>query len=504
MKRRLLIFTVLLAGALLRGQDLTKAWIGNHAAWGGAMYGHIAHNYVKFGYGATRLGPVSNAGDAEPHEFEFYYHYPCMLVWSVSVAFHLLGVSEWAARLVPLLFSLGILWLVYAVGRKLYDERTALLALVLATFFPVETYYGSHVDVYGPQAVFFTLWAFYGYVRWLDGYRRRDLAICLVGAALGCWTAWYTYFLVPLLLLHAYLFRWRRGERRVATLWWLPTCCIIVFGLFVLHRRVLLQGAHAEIHGGLIEKLLIRMSYNNLLTASGEELTPLSFGFHHFKDFARMYSPLVVLLMLAWIAGCLSRVVRRRAGEADWLMLVLFGYGFLHNAVFPAVVSGHDYLVRCDSPAVAISAAVMLLRLLASLKSRSVRLPRAFPPACVLILVANEIYFSQRLFEWGVADAQRRKELGITIHEATGGRDLVLTPLKSDQVITYYADRRITFGRTTADDLRLSCAADEGGCFYAFPTDRIKLPDDILELLKTGEVRAAGDTTVIQLPSSGK
>lgn len=99
--RCVLIAVIFIVGALLRSHDFLSPWVGEHNAWGGAMYGNIARNFVKYGYRGTQFGPVVNSGYVPASEFKFYYHYPPLLVWLVSVSYLIFGVHEWSATYVP-------------------------------------------------------------------------------------------------------------------------------------------------------------------------------------------------------------------------------------------------------------------------------------------------------------------------------------------------------------------------------------------------------------------
>src|SRR5438093_7130560 len=94
---------------------LTDPWIGHHD-YNGAFYSLAARNYLQYGYGGTRFGMVINSDVASPEQFVYYTHHPPLLPLLVSFSFAVLGLHEWAARVVPVIFSLGSVGLVYLLG----------------------------------------------------------------------------------------------------------------------------------------------------------------------------------------------------------------------------------------------------------------------------------------------------------------------------------------------------------------------------------------------------
>ena len=145
MNRILLVILVLAAVARSRG--IADPWShGDHNGWGGAFYSNIARNYARYGYVETRFAPVVSTGTVPPENRRYYLTHPPGIGLALSLSFALFGESEWAARLVPLLFSLGSIFLLYRLAEKVYSREVALVAAAFFSVLPLETLYGAHVD----------------------------------------------------------------------------------------------------------------------------------------------------------------------------------------------------------------------------------------------------------------------------------------------------------------------------------------------------------------------
>jgi 4-amino-4-deoxy-L-arabinose transferase-like glycosyltransferase len=60
-----------------------------------------------------------------------YFEKPALGYWATAVAFKLFGQHAWSVRLWPALSGMLGLMLTYALGRRLYDQRAALLAVIV-------------------------------------------------------------------------------------------------------------------------------------------------------------------------------------------------------------------------------------------------------------------------------------------------------------------------------------------------------------------------------------
>ncbi|MBI4516653.1 MAG: glycosyltransferase family 39 protein [Deltaproteobacteria bacterium] len=69
--------------------------------------------------------------------FVKYFEKPPLVYWLTAIAFGLLGVSDWAARLVPVLSALATLALTWAVGRHAYGRWVGFAGMALLATSPL-------------------------------------------------------------------------------------------------------------------------------------------------------------------------------------------------------------------------------------------------------------------------------------------------------------------------------------------------------------------------------
>jgi 4-amino-4-deoxy-L-arabinose transferase-like glycosyltransferase len=447
-------------GVFLRTQTFTDLWTGVHNSWGGAFYGNVARNFLRYGW-STAFAPVVNSGVVDPSQFEIYYHHPPMTMWLTSLSFLVFGVHEWSARLVPLFFSFMTMALVFVFARSAFGRGAALCALAVFAVLPIDAYYGAHVDPNSSVSIFFTALAVEGYRRWLSSRRTLDYAIMAGAIVLGCMTGWFTYLVVPGIVMHGWLI-YAPADRKamLARLWPLPALCVGVFSLFLLHRRIALSGGRTEIYDALGDRLVMRT---------------LDFGLdrtvimtQYLREIWWNYSAPIVLISAAWFTYFVHGLVRRRLETADWCIFILWTYGLLYAFAFPGHLISHDFFVRTYAPGVAIASGAIIWRTSGLLR---VPLLRYGSIALVLALVGG-IGVRETLSRYAGDDRTNGPLLqgfGELVAEVTTPADPVFTPV-GDRVMQYYVDRPMTFVETP-EELE-AAAATVGGAHLVIVPER--------------------------------
>lgn len=156
-----------------------------------------AGSYLYFGnYGAF----VQNA------------FYPPLFDGAVLLSFKTLGVSLFAARAVPVLFSVLSLWLVFELAYNMYNGRTALLATVILAVMP-GYFWLSQGALLETALVFFVVASLLFFYRWLT--TRQDRMLVFTGIALGLgFLTKYQVVVAGVILLVSILFLARNQLRQ--------------------------------------------------------------------------------------------------------------------------------------------------------------------------------------------------------------------------------------------------------------------------------------------------
>ncbi len=134
-----------------------------------------------------------------------YLDKPAVFFWLVATSFRVFGVSEWAARLPSALAGLATVLLTWALGRRLFDGRTALRAGLIFSTSPLALVLGRLVT-FDMTLTFFVTVALASFT-WAERKpeRRAGLEALMFGAVgLATITKGPVGFLLPLLSILAY------------------------------------------------------------------------------------------------------------------------------------------------------------------------------------------------------------------------------------------------------------------------------------------------------------
>ncbi len=172
-------------------------WMGVATSWGlFAIVGNgheavvsarsiIAENMNTWGI----WGPVRDYTLQKPGPDLYYAHHPWGTFWIIAAFAKVLGRHPYVPRLVSILMSMGIPPLLYGIGRALWGTVPGALAALAYAVLPITLAFGNFPGFEG-QLNFACLLTTWGYLRFVDGWRRRWMAVSLAGVLLAVNTDW--------------------------------------------------------------------------------------------------------------------------------------------------------------------------------------------------------------------------------------------------------------------------------------------------------------------------
>ena len=238
------------------------------------------------------------------------------------------------SRLVSVLFGAVSLWVLYLLGRKLFNRATALLAVVIMATGWVFVFWSAadHPDL--PQVFFLTL-ALFGCVRLIERPSRRWLAFAALGAALALSVKYTGAFVFPIILLADLLAR-RPSQPRA----WLRLAAEGALAGLMFPIVFFVTTPYAWVNLGAF---LSRMKYTLALAEVGKDRVELPTT----AWLGVIVSPLVLGTGLALLVGVAliafaGEVLRRRRWDARaGGRLVVIAWPALYVAYLSARISYH-------------------------------------------------------------------------------------------------------------------------------------------------------------------
>ena len=447
MRRRVTILVFLIAlilGVVLRARDLLDSYENGHRGACAAFFALMARNHLRYGIVTTGGVAVLNPDRVDSEFFHYYLHHPPGAILLAWVGAALGGTNPTGLRLIFLPLSVGIVLLVYRLGRLLH-RTTGAVAASVAALLPIAVYYGAFVNFEIPT-LFFLLLTLHYYLRFLTRDRSRDRtrAFLAYTAAVGCdWIA----LGLPLCLLvlapfHAAGERVSRsGAARLAARL-LGVGTLTVAAVKTLYWLQLQRyGVDPDAQSGILYYL---------------SATALSPGFTWTDYWERMSTygralfglPALTLALLGLVAAAF-RGFGRRLRPVDVAALSLTTIGLANVLILANHAKGHDYYLLYLMPAAAILIGC-LFDLVAGGAGRG-----AGSPARFAVALAALIPFLGHLAYRADEESRSREsyllsEVGQKLAAVTPVGSLVLLPHHYREQVAVSADRFVWHAKDMA------------------------------------------------------
>jgi 4-amino-4-deoxy-L-arabinose transferase-like glycosyltransferase len=185
------IIIIILVITLTRG--MPRPFGGLHS-WADASGAWAARSHVKYGLAYTKGVTTWAVGNPPAQNPQRYMDHPQMAVLSLALFMKIFGVSEMSHQLNNLLLSIATLLIILKLFKALLDYKTALLAALLYTLFPLTGYFGM-----GGFPNFFGFLAIYSYLALTERIEAKKskrfymtiLAVSLFMSLQFSWTGFF-------------------------------------------------------------------------------------------------------------------------------------------------------------------------------------------------------------------------------------------------------------------------------------------------------------------------
>ncbi len=138
------------------------------------------------------------------------------------------GSSEISARMPSVILGLGVIFMAYKIGQKLYDTKTGLIASILTATGPLLIYYSQEARMY-MLAAFFSSLSVYCFISILT----KDKLLYWIGfisaTVLMLYSDYLPYLLIPTYMLYLLIFRKRISSSTFKS--FIPAFLLIFFFL---------------------------------------------------------------------------------------------------------------------------------------------------------------------------------------------------------------------------------------------------------------------------------
>jgi 4-amino-4-deoxy-L-arabinose transferase-like glycosyltransferase len=134
------LLVVLLVSIMARDTD--RPFYGLHS-WADASGAWAARSHVKYGLSYTKGASTWALGNPPVQNPKRYMDHPQLAVLFLALFMKIFGVSEMSHQLSNVFVSIANLLIILKLFKSLLDNKTALLAALLYTLFPLTGYFGT-------------------------------------------------------------------------------------------------------------------------------------------------------------------------------------------------------------------------------------------------------------------------------------------------------------------------------------------------------------------------
>ncbi len=356
-----------------------------------------------------------------------WFEKPVLLYWLEKIAYHIFGVNEFAARLGPALFGIGIIICLYMLGKSI-DRGWLFATLAASTVGLIAFAHGASFDIILTLPVTATLIAYYLHQTAKSPRLYLLAAYFFLGVGLLAKGLVGAIFPVGIVFLY-HLVLWKRPTKLAfESLLWGGAVALVTAGVWYL-PMYLRHGYY------FIDQFFIQHHFQRFTSNKYQHPQPFIFFFWMLPVLALPWAPLAIAELWKLFRGLLSHRDETQDPHKDlavfaaiWLLLPLLFFSFsgskLPGYILPAV------------PAAVVLAGIFLVR-----NDTTSWLRRLVPAAAAITLLASVLVILFYLPGFAAADSVKA---GIAAADAKGYGDAPVLGLHTtSHNLEFYAPQRL-------------------------------------------------------------
>lgn len=393
----------------------------------------IARNHLIYGFAQTNFVSVVTVVNGQNI---YHISHPPLFQILIAISYSVFGMHEWSARLVPILFSLGSIVLIYLIVKKLWDTETALFASIFAAFMPMSAYFGRIVN-FEPLVLFFVLLITFGYIYWTETNEKKYFFLMLIGVILGGLTDWPLYLILPFLL--GYSLITKKNTKSIVL--------IFIIGCLVAAFYLVLKSYLIGYDAG------VKIWFTHVSQRSNASMFLLRYEFYTrlFQRLLDWFTVIPLVLSLYGVYQSLRALLQEKIlkdniknSEKHLIPLIILMFGLSYLLLFPQSTYVHSFQLFYLIPGVSIYAAIGLRFFLHKyfLHKKSDNRLRNVGGIMITVLILFFFVFSSTNFilTLHAGNNYEYRDMGVFIKENTNPDDLIVVS-QGAYAILYYSER---------------------------------------------------------------